>query len=234
VPNNQASQWPILFELAGSIFDHFQSTNGFIPDWTFGGGTALMLQIDHRESYDIDLFLDDPQIIPYLNPETQGISLNRRPDSYVADGNGVLKLAYKDIGEIDFICCESITDDPTQRAVIRNRDVNLETPAEIIAKKVYYRGWNFQPRDMFDLAAVGDRHGIDYVVSALRQCGLGRCEKALEIIEKAKPDFVRSIIGQLMFRPGTARLVDTAQAMSREYLIETISSLRAASAARNP
>jgi len=99
---------------------------------------------------------------------------------------------------------------------------------------VYYRGWNFQPRDMFDLAAVGDRHGIDYVVSALRQCGLSRCEKALEIIEKAKPDFVRSIIGQLMFRPGTAHLVDTAQAMSRDYLIETISQLRAANAARNP
>jgi len=69
VPNNQASQWPILFDLAGNIFDHFQATNGFIPDWTFGGGTALMLQIDHRESHDIDLFLDDPQIIPYLNPE---------------------------------------------------------------------------------------------------------------------------------------------------------------------
>ena len=49
MPNNQASQWPILFDLAGNIVDHFQATNGFIPDWTFGGGTALMLQIDHRE-----------------------------------------------------------------------------------------------------------------------------------------------------------------------------------------
>lgn len=128
----------------------------------------------------------------------------------------------------------ALTDNPTQSAVIRDRGVNLETPAEIIAKKVYYRGWNFQPRDMFDLAAVGDRHGIDYVVSAMRQCDLSRCEKALEIIEKAKPDFVRSIIGQLMFRPMTAHLVDTAQAMSRDYLIETISQLRAANAARNP
>jgi len=31
-----------------------------IDSWTFGGGTALMLQIDHRESFDVDIFLDDP------------------------------------------------------------------------------------------------------------------------------------------------------------------------------
>lgn len=31
-----------------------------------------MLQIDHRESDDIDIFLDDPQVLPFLNPETQG------------------------------------------------------------------------------------------------------------------------------------------------------------------
>jgi len=37
---------------------------------------------------------------------------------------------------------------------IRGREVDLETPAEIIAKKVYYRGDRMQPRDMFDIAAV--------------------------------------------------------------------------------
>lgn len=43
--------------------------------WSFGGGTALMLQIAHRESHDIDLFIDDPQILPFLNPETQCFDL---------------------------------------------------------------------------------------------------------------------------------------------------------------
>lgn len=84
-----------------SILDHFEESNGYKPEWSFGGGTALMLQIDHRESHDIDLFLDDPQVLPFLNPETKGIKLERRPDSYDTDDNGVLKLAYKDLGEID-------------------------------------------------------------------------------------------------------------------------------------
>ncbi|MEO9132390.1 MAG: nucleotidyl transferase AbiEii/AbiGii toxin family protein [Sphingomonas sp.] len=42
-----------------SIFDHFRRANNFTPRWSFGGGTALMLMIDHRESHDIDIFLDD-------------------------------------------------------------------------------------------------------------------------------------------------------------------------------
>jgi len=49
------SQWPALFDLAVEIFDRFEAANGFFPEWSFGGGTALMLQIDHRESHDIDI-----------------------------------------------------------------------------------------------------------------------------------------------------------------------------------
>src|SRR3546814_1324803 len=109
-----------------------------------------MLQIDHRESHDIDLFLDDPQILPFLNPETQGIKLDHAPDSYQA-GTDMLKLAYHDLGEIDFICCDSIIPDPTRAHDVQGHAIALETPAEIIAKKVFYRGWSFQQRDMFDL-----------------------------------------------------------------------------------
>ena len=165
------------------ILDHFQQANNFKPSWSFGGGTALMLTIDHRESHDIDIFLDDAQVLPYLNPETQGYALLQRPDSYQTDGTRALKLAYQDIGEIDFICCSSILDDPFERRDVRGCSVALETPAEIIAKKVYFRGSSFQPRDMFDLAAVTEHYGYDYAVSALRQCGTDRCAAALGVIE---------------------------------------------------
>src|SRR5690606_10923434 len=66
---HRASLWPILFDIAIEILDGFRETQGFAPQWSFGGGTALMLQIDHRESHEIDLFLDDPQVLPFLNPE---------------------------------------------------------------------------------------------------------------------------------------------------------------------
>jgi len=89
-----------------------------------------MLQIDHRESHDIDLFLDDPQLLPYLNPETQEIELERRPDSYSVEGMMVLKLAYRDIGEIDFIACADITNSPATMTTVRGKSVAMETPAE--------------------------------------------------------------------------------------------------------
>src|SRR3546814_11249323 len=69
------SEWPALFDLAIDILKHFYEANGFSPSWSFGGGTALMLQIDHRESHAIDLPLDDPQYLPFLNPETRSDAL---------------------------------------------------------------------------------------------------------------------------------------------------------------
>jgi hypothetical protein len=222
VPVERPSEWPVLFDLAASILDHFQTTNGFMPDWSFGGGTALMLQIDHRESHDIDLFIDDPQVLSFLNPDTQGIPLERRPDSYDSDGASVLKLAFLDMGEIDFICAPSITADPTLSTEVRGRAIALETPAEIIAKKVYFRGWNFQPRDMFDLAAVAEHSGIDYVIAALRQCGPARCQTALDMVDKVAPAAVAAINAQLMVRDTTRHLISTAQDISRDVLRQTI------------
>jgi Nucleotidyl transferase AbiEii toxin, Type IV TA system len=214
----RSSEWPILFDLAIGILDHFHKANGFAPNWSFGGGTALMLQIDHRESHDIDLFIEDPQILPFLNPETQGIQLERRPDSYDSDGTTVLKLSYLDLGEIDFICAPSIVTDPTSQSEVRGQMVALETAAEIIAKKVYFRGWNFQPRDMFDLAAVVERCGADYAIAAVQQCGPERCRIALDTIEKAKPDAVMKINAQLMVRDTTRDLIGAAQGISRDVL----------------
>lgn len=181
-----------------------------------------MLQIDHRESHDIDLFLDDPQLLPYLNPSTQGIPLARRPDSYSVQGTTVLKLAYSQTGEIDFIVCGDITDHPTEKHEVRGQRVALETPAEIVAKKVYYRGWSFQPRDMFDLAAVTEHYGEDYVLAALRQVGSDPCAKALAVIEKATPAFVQSINAQLMVRDGTRHLTNHAQDVSRKLLKQAL------------
>lgn len=184
-----------------------------------------MLQIDHRESHDIDLFLADPQLLPYLNPGTQGGNLERLPDSYSVEGNSVLKLSFSGLGEIDFICCADITDQPTRTQDIRGHNTALETPAEIIAKKVFYRGWSFTPRDMFDLAAVADRHGDRYVVDALAQAGRGACAKALGVVERAVPGFVQSVNDQLLVRDAARHLVQTAQDTSRRLLAQTLASL---------
>src|SRR3546814_1497912 len=91
-----------------------------------------------------------------------------------------------DVCSSDLICCDNILLDPTAATDVRGHAVALETPAEIIAKKVFYRGWSLQPRDMFDLAAVAEHFGSDYVLSALKQCPPDKCKTALEVIEDRK------------------------------------------------
>lgn len=217
MPVARPSQWSSLFDIAGSIID--QAQKAIYPfEWTFGGGTALMLQIDHRESHDIDLFLDDPQVVPFLNPATQDYALDRAPSGYDTDGSRVLKLTFGDIGEIDFICCASITERPANRVAVRGREVLLETPGEIIAKKIYYRGSRLQPRDMFDLAAVVTREGEEYVAAALRQCGPDRCAAALRVAEAMAPDFAIGVISQLMYRDHHLPLVRQAQTLTQAAL----------------
>jgi len=52
------TRWDKLFDIAISIIDQSNRETQVVDRWTFGGGTALMLQIGHRESHDIDLFVD--------------------------------------------------------------------------------------------------------------------------------------------------------------------------------
>lgn len=87
------SHWESLFDQAVSIINQANTSFKLLDSWTFGGGTALMLQINHRESFDIDIFIDDPQVLPYLNPKTQGYTLQVNPDEYVSDGTHALKIA---------------------------------------------------------------------------------------------------------------------------------------------
>ena len=73
--------------------------------------------------------------------------------TYTGDGSNFLKVAYPEIGEIDFIVAGHMTDDCVRGRKIRSRNVLLETVPETVAKKIRYRGSSIQPRDMFDIAA---------------------------------------------------------------------------------
>lgn len=88
-----------------SIIAQANREHDIVGRWTFGGGTALMIQIDHRESHDIDMFIEDAQVLPYLNPETQDYVLDLVPSGYDTDGVQSLKIIFGGVGEIDFICC---------------------------------------------------------------------------------------------------------------------------------
>lgn len=52
--------WREIWATALKLTDHL-ATVVHEPVWSFGGGTALMLRLNHRHSKDIDIFVPDPQ-----------------------------------------------------------------------------------------------------------------------------------------------------------------------------
>lgn len=75
---------------------------------------------------------------------------------------------------------------------------------------------------MFDLATVAESYGADYVIAALRACGMNRCRTALETVEKATAAAVEAINAQLMVRDTTRPLIGRAQGLSNDLLKRTI------------
>ncbi|RVC47946.1 hypothetical protein EN759_40845, partial [Mesorhizobium sp. M00.F.Ca.ET.038.03.1.1] len=59
-----------------------ENTGGYDFQWSVGGGTAMMIQIGHRESDDTDIFLDDAQLLGFLDPSRSGFRFDLMPSHY--------------------------------------------------------------------------------------------------------------------------------------------------------
>lgn len=187
-----------------------------IDRWTFGGGTAMMLQIDHRESHDVDLFLQDPQFLPFLDPEKRDFKFDIRLISCDGDGTTFQKLIFEDVGEIDFIVSQPKTERPAVERDIEGVATLLETLPEIVAKKVIHRGASLKPRDIFDIAAAGEQHA-DLIVVALRSYK-GQVATALNTLARLNPEFVNNAIEQLNIREKFKAVAKTAIERTRTIL----------------
>lgn len=194
----RSSDWRSLFRIACDLIGQVNRESLIIDNWTLGGGTAMMLHIDHRESRDIDIFLLDPQLLGFLNPETHDFSFEIMPDSYEGDGSRSIRFSFQGIGEIDFIAAPNLTAKPTIERDVEGTRILLETVPEIVTKKVRFRGTHIKPRDIFDIAAAGSKCR-DEIVSALSNYPT-EVNAALATMEKLNPTFVNAAISDLMIR----------------------------------
>jgi hypothetical protein len=208
--------WAQLFRIACALIRQVNAEQAIINHWTFGGGTAMMLQIGHRESHDIDIFLPDPQLLAYLDPQKRDFEFDIRPNDYDGDGVKFLKLAFKDIGQIDFIVGPSLTPSPTSRRTIEGEAVDLETIPEIITKKIYYRGSNVRPRDIFDIAAAAENHA-DSVIEALRSRPI-EVANTLLALDRLNPAFVNAAIADMAISDTYRSIAKTAIERARAVL----------------
>jgi nucleotidyltransferase AbiEii toxin of type IV toxin-antitoxin system len=177
----------------------------------------MMLQIDHRESRDIDIFLPDPQFLPFLNPQMHDFEFEIRPHECRGDGARSLKLTFRNIGEIDFIVGGTLTDTPTIETDVDGQSMLLETIPEIITKKVYHRASSIQPRDIFDIAAAGEQHAGPLIASLTMY--RDHVTQALTAINKLKADVVNRVIQQqLAIKEGYKEVAKTALERCKELL----------------
>ena len=211
--SSDGPDWARLFRIACSLIRQVNSEQIIIDSWR---GTAMMLQVGHRESHDVDIFLSDPQLLPFLDPKLHDFEFEIGPSDYGGDGTGFLKLAFEGLGEIDFIVAHAVTDIPTTRQTIEGEEVDLETVAEIIAKKIHYRGATIKPRDIFDIAAAA-RHDRDSIIKALKH-HKDDVARTLSAIERLKPDFVNVTIAELAIKDSFKPIIGTALGDATELL----------------
>ena len=210
------ADWARLFRIACALIRQVNSEQTLIAHWTFGGGTAMMLQIGHRESHDVDIFLPDPQLLQFLDPQKRDFAFEIRPSGYGGDGTGFLKLAFEGIGEIDFVVGHARTSVPTTQMTIEGEAVRLETVPEIVTKKIYHRGSSIKPRDIFDIAAAAEQHA-DSIIRELRNYR-DEVARTLATMDKLNPDFVNRAIAQLSIKERYNSVAKTAIERTKEIL----------------
>ena len=209
--------WERLFVVATDLIRQVNSETLIIDHWTFGGATALMLQINHRESHDVDFFLQDPQLLPFLDPEKRDFEFKIRPNAQSSDGIGFIKLVFHGVGEIDFIVDQPKTALPAVERVIKGEKVLLETVPEIIVKKIVHRGSSIKPRDIFDIAAASEQY-TDPIIAALRPYKI-EVAGALRRLELLNSQFVSDAISALQVRNKFLPLIEAALERAKKILL---------------
>lgn len=134
--NRRPSEWQRLFAIASDLIRQVRvATGGYDFEWSFGGGTAMMIQIGHRESHDVDLFINDPQLLGFLDPSRSGLSLSVVPAAYEGDGARFQKFAFDQLGEIDFIVAGALTAVPVVIQIVEGQPVQLEPSLRSLPRK---------------------------------------------------------------------------------------------------
>jgi hypothetical protein len=191
------------------------------PDWILGGGTALMLYANHRFSRDIDAFIDDPQYLAALSPETTDVW---NCDDWDKAAH-YLKLRYPE-GEIDFIISGAISGlDPVEKEIdltsIRagwKPTITVEPPAEIALKKMYHRATMLKPRDIFDIAVIKAIDGGPLIAN-LGEIASKKDDLARRLTN-IRVDYLKADLAELDIQPGWEHAQETCLEVVRTLVAQ--------------
>ncbi len=183
-----------VFNIALSIISDYGAN-----EWSFGGGTALSACYwQHRMSYDIDIFTEDALFMEKLLANKQNIAkslaISFENDVFCSEKNITFVLrgeSENDGIKLDFLYTHPLTDQPyTHDKCFDNDDIKIQTPKEIIAKKLIRRE-NMTVRDFVDFFRFSQDHeslkelfvSIVYRNLFLRDSGFEPIERLITIVE---------------------------------------------------
>jgi hypothetical protein len=213
------SNWHQLLDRVLQGLDELEREGQAVPDWVLGGGTALMILADHRLSRDIDAFIDDPQYLAALSPETTDVwkcsAWDRAPH--------YLKLKYPE-GEIDFIVTAPISSLPRIEKQIDltgirkgpRPTIQLDPPTEIALKKLHYRAAMLKPRDVFDISVINAIDG-EVLIANLHEVA-GKKGDLLRRLDNINGDFLQAELAELSIRPAWEKHKETCLETAREIV----------------
>jgi hypothetical protein len=170
-----------LFNISCQILSDYD-----INEWSFGGGTVLSaLYYQHRMSYDIDIFSEDFSAINRLieNKEEIAESLGIKLDQVQSSTTGITFIIDTEENglKLDFVYSPALTSDPyVTKDVFGYRDIKVQTPLEIIAKKLKHRE-KATIRDFVDYAIVEDS---DQLLTKLKSEGIVDIERYFDVVDK--------------------------------------------------
>lgn len=121
----------------------------------FGGGTALAIyHFQHRKSFDIDLFVTDPQILNYLSPKHWIDDSSTFNTAKYMDLANHIRLLTKENIKIDILVSQDFISHPIidNTQAFFHETIYVESLEDILAKKIVYRKDQNKSRDIIDLS----------------------------------------------------------------------------------
>jgi len=170
-----------LLEIAIQVIEDYH-----VIDWSFGGGTALScVYYQHRMSYDIDMFSTDFESINnlILNKENIANALSISMNQVEVSPSAItFILSEKDHQlKLDFLYSESLSTEPLKRInVLGQSNINVQTPIEIISKKLKYREI-LTIRDFVDFAYAERK---DKILTKIKESNIIDLERFIDILKQ--------------------------------------------------
>lgn len=152
-------------------------------------------------------------MVAYLTPRTNDVAASIAT-SYEESGSSVKLVT--DHGDIDFVVTADVTDLTPDIRLVQGRETRVQVPAEILAKKIQYRGFQFTHRDIFDLAMLMEKDP-DEVKIAFSFCGKDAIDKTARAIVGHLPSLASDLSQYVNPTRAFVSLIDRAPEIVLEF-----------------